>query len=655
MTSRIVTPYMVLEAHIRELQSSISGLGTGTGSGVTYTGGVTAVTNMIPTYATGNSLQDSGMSLLSGGGATNMVSPGVNSLNLWTASVNKLKIDGTVAGDVSILGGSYVAGNAGVLSTDTSGKVVTSPNVQLVRDKNLSGVGGGSCLIAGAGSGQALTSGTIASTVYGSGTGNLMTGFSNSLFGATCAVALTSGAGNTCIGLNSGNGLTTGSGSVCVGFNSGGSSLQTGSNGVFVGIMAASSGNFSNQIALGAVTVSNASNECVIGNGITVMKTTTDNTCDIGSNSVKYKDLYMAGTLNGISRIIPTGVTDSVKIGNNAGGNDGNTAMSNVSIGNGAGHIITTAANNIIIGDVCAQELTQGNNNILLGQYAGRYIATGDENVFIGDNTWTQNGAGGGVADMNKSVVLGAGSRVSGDSAIALGYGVEVSSGVATNECCIGNTSATVIYNQGNGTCDLGKSSKKFKDVYALTVKATNYNSPNGAVGISIADTTGQLNMSGTDYNSASLNGSFLALNGSGTVIASSKYTQYSYTVTLKETTAATTTINLTASKWGDVVTISLDTDKILPSVNGSLVAFSSHTITNSPLLPKGPYVASAYINDNTNTLHCLVKLSSSVLSFSRLDGNPFATSQHTISAFTIVYRSLNSDPLTNTVWGTSF
>jgi hypothetical protein len=101
----------------------------------------------------------------------------------------------------------------------------------------------------------------------------------------------------------------------------------------------------------------------------------------------------------------------------------------------------------------------------------------------------------------------------------------------------------------------------------------------------------------------------------------------------------------------GYVIALSLDIYKVLPNVNGSLGSFSSHIITNSTLLPKGPYTSSAYISDSTNILPCLARLSGNFMSFSRLDGAVFSTSQHTILVFTMVYRGANADALSNSVW----
>jgi hypothetical protein len=119
---------------------------------------------------------------------------------------------------------------------------------------------------------------------------NLTTGLSNTSVGYNSMYFTTSSNNNTCIGANSGTNLTTGENNTCIGYNA-----RTGT------------GNAQNRIIIGKDATGTTDNECVIGNtSLTSIRAGGIN-CDLGTTSVRFKDIYLSGTVNANAVVLPGG------------------------------------------------------------------------------------------------------------------------------------------------------------------------------------------------------------------------------------------------------------------------------------------------------------------------------------------------------------
>ncbi len=112
----------------------------------------------------------------------------------------------------------------------------------------------------------------------------------------------------------------------------------------------------------------------------------------------------------------------------------------NVSMGSSSLNLLTTGDSNTCIGANAGFSITTGSNNTMIGRYAGDGN-NGDFNTCIGHNALAQGGT-------NRT---------------AIGH---ISRCDADNQVCIGNTVVSQIINTGNGVCDLGSATHKFKDLH---------------------------------------------------------------------------------------------------------------------------------------------------------------------------------------------
>ena len=121
---------------------------------------------------------------------------------------------------------------------------------------------------------------------------------------------------------------------------------------------------------------------------------------------------------------------------------------------------LTTGANNTAVGYPNCGGLTAGNRNSSMGSYATWSLTSGNDNTAIGYNTMANTDSG------NGNVAIGSNALVVNalNNQIAIGFN---SATTTANQCIIGNSSITEISNAGNGVCDLGAPTRKFKDIYA--------------------------------------------------------------------------------------------------------------------------------------------------------------------------------------------
>ena len=117
----------------------------------------------------------------------------------------------------------------------------------------------------------------------------------------------------------------------------------------------------------------------------------------------------------------------------------------------------TTGTFNTSMGTVSLFSITSGSGNVALGGNAGYSITTGSNNTCIGRSS-------GDSANMNNSTSLGANALPNaGTNRTALGYQASCDT---DNQVSIGNGSTIQIVNTGNGVCDLGSATHKFKDLH---------------------------------------------------------------------------------------------------------------------------------------------------------------------------------------------
>jgi hypothetical protein len=138
------------------------------------------------------------------------------------------------------------------------------------------------------------------------------TGIDNILIGKGSGLALTSGNNNISIGRDSSSALITGANNISIGtaistnmnsnnnitigVNSNNNAI--GNDNTVIGINSQVGNTVTNNILLGNSINSSAHNQCIIGSGVVSLKVTTDNLCDLGSSSSKFKNLYLGGVSN---------------------------------------------------------------------------------------------------------------------------------------------------------------------------------------------------------------------------------------------------------------------------------------------------------------------------------------------------------------------
>lgn len=156
----------------------------------------------------------------------------------------------------------------------------------------------------------------------------------------------------------------------------------------------------------------------------------------------------------------------NVLIGLNAGKNS--TSGTNTIMGTSAFRGSTTASvtgnGNSGVGQQTLQSVSSADDNSTLGKQALKNLTTGDSNVVVGKASGLVLTTG------SHNTLLGTGSNVSNLNAQ---YAVAIGSGsvVAENNSCVVGGSTTgsrinSILTGVTGTCDLGNSSRKFKDLH---------------------------------------------------------------------------------------------------------------------------------------------------------------------------------------------
>lgn len=147
----------------------------------------------------------------------------------------------------------------------------------------------------------------------------------------------------------------------------------------------------------------------------------------------------------------------------------------NIGIGPQAGAAITTGSSNICIGNLAGNAIVSVDNNTLVGEGSG-YLATSADNVGVGaltlyaTTTGAKNVAVGSNAafsgNYNETTCLGYNTATTGDYGIAIG----AAAAAGNKQCVIGSAteaeSITAILPGFDANCDLGSTTKGFKDAY---------------------------------------------------------------------------------------------------------------------------------------------------------------------------------------------
>ena len=282
----------------------------------------------------------------------------------------------------------------------------------------------------------------------------------NTAVGRSAAISLTTGSNNVSIGNNAHNSLTTGQHTTAIGVNAGYNGTSASYN-VFVGNYAGRLTTSGSNVSMGYATLYNNTSGSLltaVGQGAMYYNTTGATNTAFGSAALQTNT---TGSYN-------TAVGGSALIANT-------TASYGVAVGYQTLDANTTGARNCAVGYVAMSTNTTGNYNTALGSYALFYQTTPNFNVGVGyqsgyntttgfDNTYLGTYAGytGTAAARNvyigytagyygtgsNNVALGyqAGNGItSGSNLTVIGYDADPSSGTATNEVTLGNSSVSTL------------------------------------------------------------------------------------------------------------------------------------------------------------------------------------------------------------------
>lgn len=123
-------------------------------------------------------------------------------------------------------------------------------------------------------------------------------GFGNTSIGYNSLFSITSGNSNTNIGTDCGGSITTGNDNVFIGSSGGGSNILSGSGNTAIGRSSNFTGDYSNSTVVGRQAECDAGNQVCLGDSnVTQIINSGDSVCDLGSNTHKFKDIYISGEL----------------------------------------------------------------------------------------------------------------------------------------------------------------------------------------------------------------------------------------------------------------------------------------------------------------------------------------------------------------------
>lgn len=323
------------------------------------------------------------------------------------------------------------------------------------------------------------------------------------------------------------------------------------------------------------------------------------------NNTIIRKTFNLPPTITGSSNVFlgydsakqAVAMNNGISIGEDSSrDNNTTTAGSNYQIGIGNNTYVGNGSSNISIGVDCGGNLATvatpriGNNNICLGNAAGSNNTTitsaGSDNVFIGSSAngdWTLN------------------------NQIAIGKGANTT---LVNECCIGNNLLSVIRTNGDNICDIGSTTKQFKNLYL-----------NGGVYVG---------------------GVLQTFGGSGST--------QTYTIGFQQQGTAVS-VSVSATKTGDLITLNIPKFTVNTS-DGASVIYS--TVTSQTFLHPTDGFTSPIMTGINKSCYCQLKQENATWYLYIYPISKDWTTSTEIQAFTITYKSANSTALSST-WGTSY
>ena len=204
-----------------------------------------------------------------------------------------------------------------------------------------------------------------------------VSGFNNTVFGNLCATSLNNGNDNVVLGSLTAGSLTGGSQNVCIGrvagvnlngsdnvmigTASGGGGCVSTTNSVFLGFGATGSNN-TNQTAIGYNSQATTDNEMVLGgNAITHIRNSGTGTCDLGTSTHPFRDLYMTGSLSSTASSSSSTIVSNID-------------FYNLSVADMRASITALGGNNLCFGRTCQYK---AGSDLL----AGRLVALQDQST----------------------------------------------------------------------------------------------------------------------------------------------------------------------------------------------------------------------------------------------------------------------------------
>jgi hypothetical protein len=306
---------------------------------------------------------------------------------------------------------------------------------------------------------ESVAIGSAAMLEYAGGDQNIAIGVS----------AMSSGAnGSQNIAIGSLAGLQIGSDdNVMIGSNVA-ASATTSSRLTLIGTNAnATSTGVTEAIALGYGAVATASNSCVIGNAsLSAVRPGATATCDLGTSSVKFKDLYASGTLNAATVTATGAISGSNYSGTSSGTNTGDITLATVgSVPANAGASLSGQILTLQPADAThaglvstTSQIFEGaktfNSTIASSNFVSLASLTQIGNHFFASTTQTQigNAAGGAGGSENTSVGVSALAAGTGSSNTAVGFEADLNVGSGTQNTAIGAGALRAIASNSNAT-----------------------------------------------------------------------------------------------------------------------------------------------------------------------------------------------------------
>jgi hypothetical protein len=184
----------------------------------------------------------------------------------------------------------------------------------------------------------------------------------------------------------------------------------------------------------------------------------------------------------------------------NTGNPSGGSGDDNTLYGNATAPSLTTGSLNTGVGSICLSNLIGGSSNSAVGWSSLVQLTTGNQNAAIGNNSGLDIVTGSANTCLGHNTTVGNTAAV---NRIVIGAGAV---GEINNSCVIGSAALTAIHSGSDNICDLGSSTKQFKDGYFGTSVNTTLVT-DGVNSITLTPTS-VLPLVSDDFSNATLNNS---------------------------------------------------------------------------------------------------------------------------------------------------